>query len=386
MPAGDARVDGAAHRRGAAVCVAVYLASRLALEAVGLGARALILPMLPPGTVRWHYAETPALAIWGVWDTGWFIDIARDGYMRSVIETGPLQGAANWAFFPLYPLAGRAVAALTGLPIFASLLLVSNLAFLAALLVVWRLCRALSDEQVATCCVTLLAFVPGSYVFSSGYSELLFLLWVAGTLAALHQRAWLLAGALAALATLTRNTGILLLLPMCVAWGAAWRGGTPRPIVFAAAVSLPLLALGGWMAFLWAWAGDPLAFVHIQAAWGRTPMLPTDVLLAVTLYWRELPPELAPSAMAAWLSVRLCGLVVRQRNWPHAVLAVAMVVVGLSSGLLSYVRFVLVMLPLFVAAAIPLARRPRVFAVGLGTLAILNGLMMVSWALGVRIY
>ncbi|MGP0051206.1 MAG: hypothetical protein ACLPZR_20495 [Solirubrobacteraceae bacterium] len=62
--------------------------------------------------------------------------------------------------------------------------------------------------------VLVIAFWPAAYFFSAPYSESLFLAISAGTFLAARQARWLLAGLLGAAAAATRNTGILLVLPL----------------------------------------------------------------------------------------------------------------------------------------------------------------------------
>src|SRR5262245_13644407 len=82
------------------------------------------------------------------WDCGWYVEIARSGYTR-------LQ-ATN--FFPLYPALGRAFQELTTLEIETSLVLVSNLCGLAALVVIYRLFEEIENEHIARIATGLLVF------------------------------------------------------------------------------------------------------------------------------------------------------------------------------------------------------------------------------------
>ena len=62
----------------------------------------------------------------------------------------------------------------------------------------------------------LVAFFPAALFFSAVYSESLFLLLSVGAVLAARQGRWAWAGALAALAALTRNSGVLLLVPLAL--------------------------------------------------------------------------------------------------------------------------------------------------------------------------
>ena len=67
----------------------------------------------------------------GGWDTTWYLDVARHGYAHDVGQVGEV--FTNLAFFPLLPGVMAAALAL-GLNPFIAALVISNLAFLAALL------------------------------------------------------------------------------------------------------------------------------------------------------------------------------------------------------------------------------------------------------------
>ena len=101
-----------------------FVITRLALLLVGwLGFRLLPLPVAFPSAweisldgdrhaVVDHISPTshPWVNMLSRWDAGWYVEIARDGYLY---EPGV---PSNAAFFPLYPLLIRAVHALLLLP------------------------------------------------------------------------------------------------------------------------------------------------------------------------------------------------------------------------------------------------------------------------------
>ncbi|MDP3898034.1 MAG: hypothetical protein Q8Q62_15300, partial [Mesorhizobium sp.] len=66
-------------------CLVAYLASRGALTLIGVAAQTFILPLLPPGSYRWHEGVAPWLDVWGAWDSGWFTGIVEGGYMTTPI-------------------------------------------------------------------------------------------------------------------------------------------------------------------------------------------------------------------------------------------------------------------------------------------------------------
>jgi hypothetical protein len=199
------------------------------------------------------------------WDTQWYTDIARRGYdWKKSVGTSPA------AFFPLYPLLIRLGVILTHRSYLGVALAISNICFLGALGYLWRLAHWEFDTGVADRTVLYLAVFPTALFFFAGYSESLFLLLTVASFYYLRRRDWLLAGVLGAMASATRVTGILLLVPFVYEYARysnfSWRRVEFRGLVGLALVPVGLLA---FMLYLWRTVGDAFAFGHYQAAWQK---------------------------------------------------------------------------------------------------------------------
>src|SRR5919112_419667 len=104
--------------------------------------------------------------------------------------------------------------------------LISLLALPFALYFVYRIAEEGWGTRVAQGTVLALAFFPTSYFLNAVYTESLFLALSAGSLwAARVRKDLLLACALAAFATATRNVGVFLIVPLAYEW---LRGGAGR--------------------------------------------------------------------------------------------------------------------------------------------------------------
>ncbi len=246
-------------------CALVFLGLRLLTFVIGVVAVSVIPPIDPVGVPGWpaHPIPDPGwhnlFTAWERFDALWFLRIADGGYRG---------GDGSAAFFPLYPLAIRAVSwVLLGRP-FAASVLVSNASFLAALVMTYRLTALELDERRARTTVVLLAFFPTSYFFLMPYSEPLFLLLVVSAFWAARRERWLLAGACGALAALTRSVGIVLAPALAIeAWHRRTEGGRAWPGLLAAGATA-----GGTLAYLAWWqarTGDLLAPFSKQQDWQR---------------------------------------------------------------------------------------------------------------------
>ena len=271
-------------RRGLLYCLGVFGGVRLLLFAIGLAGVALLpdfsnvppavrgqipggvpTPVSVPGwpahaiTPGWHNVFTA----WEREDALWFLRIATTGYEKT---------DSSAAFFPLYPILIRAVSFPLGGHPFAASLVVSNLAFLGSLFVLLALTRReLASEEVARRAVLYAAVFPTALFFFAPYSESLFFLLVLLCFWAARHGRWEAAGAAGFLAALTRNLGLVLVLPLAVeavhqaASAKPWRWPV-RGLLWSAA---PALGTFAYAAYWRIQSGDWLAPVHQQAAWQR---------------------------------------------------------------------------------------------------------------------
>jgi hypothetical protein len=200
---------------------------------------------------------------WYQWDTVWFTRIASHGY-QTMPDRSP-------AFFPLYPLlmAGLGGGLVAGL-------VVANVAFLAALVLLHRLVATEVDEAAAERALWYLVAFPTGFFLTAAYNTGLFLALTLGCVYALRRQRWWLAGLLAALAGATRSSGLLLAIPMLYEYLRV-HGRRIRPDLLA--VALVPVGLLGYVAYTWRVLGDPLAFVHAQSHWYRRLDWPWSALV-----------------------------------------------------------------------------------------------------------
>ncbi len=187
-----------------------------ALWRLGLGLVALLadrfLPQLTP--VDFFYYRPPSanvlehklLGVWSAWDGQWFLQIAEVGYAPPGQST---------PFYPLYPALVRLLAFfLGGNDLWAGVIL-SLLCAALCFVLLHELVRREWDTRLADRAVLYLAAFPTSFFLVACYSESLFLALTLGAFLALrHGRHYLLGGVLVGAAALTRNLGLLLLLPL----------------------------------------------------------------------------------------------------------------------------------------------------------------------------
>lgn len=376
-------------REAITYCAVLFAVLRIATLVLGFVAVSVVPPLDPVGVPGWP-AGGPTSAGWHTvftawerFDALWFMRIADTGYRL---------GDGSPAFFPAYPLAIRAVSFVLGGHPFAAALLVSNAAFLGALVVVYLLTAEEFGRSLARTSVVLLATFPTSYFFLMPYSESMFLLFAVSAFRWSRRGRWPWAAAAGAAATLTRSIGVVLVPALAIEaiHRARERGERPWPGLLAAggAASGTLLYLGWWQIH----AGDWLAPLTRQQNWQRELSWPFATL------WEGTRTAFAYLGRADgwywlidWLIVvpviGLAVVVARRLRPSYAIyvwgsLLIPLTLVFRDRPLMSMPRFVLPLFPVFWAAALLVERSsiPRwalgaAGATGLAALAVLT----VNW-------
>jgi Gpi18-like mannosyltransferase len=371
----------------------------------------LLLPELEDdeGTTVLHAPVFRLVDVFWRWDAIHYHALAYDGYHDD--------GGLN-AFFPLFPLLVRLTSmllngALTVTPrpieentdygFLLAGILVPNVCFPLACALFYRLVlrdgRAEPDggHALAGRAVLYLALSPLALYFIVPYAESLFLCLTVGCFFFLRRRAWLWAGLCGFGAALTRQTGILLLLPFLVELALARRreGGLRRPREIGAALAglaLVPLGLGTFMLVLQWRIGNPLAFVQAQRLWEREYTLPWQTI--ADGLWYLLHPAASNSPSTYGTGVLNGGLtlgflviaLLSARSWrgSYTVYVLASLLLILSNHLIpplifhSMGRYVLVLFPVFLT----LARWGRRREVDTAILAF----SLVLFSLGVALY
>lgn len=370
---GRLRAGWLAEVRAAAVPVALaFTVTRLVIALVVWISQAII-PNRPGGFL---HAAPDNLLLDGLvrFDSWWYREIVRAGYTAGSIETGQ-QGTV--AFFPLYPMLVKGVSFVTG-NVYVAGVLVSNCCFLLALVALWCWARTDLGDDAAGRTIFYLAAAPTAVFFSAMYTESLYVLLVASTfLLARRGRFWL-AAIPAILASATRNTGVLMaaVIALEALQQAGVRLGPPgwRPraiIAFAGQQAmiagrawknwlpafLAPLGLFAYMAYLSNRFGDPLAFIHAQATWGRETnpggflrLLPHTVsqLGIESFAMGRFNAVAAMDVFFTLLFLPLVVAVVLRTRWSYAVYCGLTFVVPLATGSVgSMSRYVLMLLPCY---------------------------------------
>ena len=201
--------------------------------------------------------------LWERWDAVRYVAIARHGY----------QTAADFAFFPLYPLLIATIAYPLGdWSTFLVGVIISNAALLGALFILYQIAADSGGEQLARRTLLYLCIFPTAFFFFTAYNESLLLLFTAGTFLALRRQHWWLAGLLGFLAALTRSAGVFLVVPyLYELWVARESVIASLRNALLGILPIVLVPLGTLLYCFYCWkvTGNPLVFATVQDQWSR---------------------------------------------------------------------------------------------------------------------
>lgn len=209
----------------------------------------------------------------------------------------------------------------------------------------------------------LVAF-PTAFFLLAGYPESLALCLLVWSFIAARRGHWLLAGLGAAAATMTVfYLGVVVLALVVEVWEArpeapAWPEGWRRDGARVAMVAVPTgLFVIIWMAVCSHLYSDPLAFAHVQAAWGRHFAFPwtlADRTLGDLVHLRFLDTrtasvmELFDTVTVLLLAVTTVAVFRRVRRSYGVLLGVSFCLYTFQTILYSETREVLVLFPFFI--------------------------------------
>ncbi len=248
-----------------------YLAVHLAILVTTVYSILFVLPDFSGKSVHvytlWH--------AWQRYDANWFAGIAASGY----------KDATSTAFFPLYPLLERSLLPFVSSPYIAGLI-ISNVAGLIMLMVLYRLVREDFGHERALRTVLYISVFPTAFFFAAEYNESLFVCLSLLSFYNMRRGRWWVAGLFGLLASLTRSVGILLLVPFVYEYLHQHQFDLKKFRLNVLSGVLIVAGMGLFAAYCYLKFHDALAFSHAQAHWSRNFAFPGVVYLETLHYLR----------------------------------------------------------------------------------------------------
>lgn len=248
----------------------LFLVTRSILAIIGICSRKLL------GDVH-----NFSLGIWGVWDSGWYVEIAREWYAGE-------GGFGRFGFFPLYPFLIRILGWVVGNN-YISAVIISNTCIILTCVFLYKLVRSSLGEDAALRSIRYLFLFPASFILSGVFSESLLLTLVIMCFYYAKKEKWLFVGILGFLVSLTRSNGVFILLPMLYEYLKAKRFNLKkirRDISFLSLIPFGLFVFAGYCYYL---TGDFSAYVHAKETTFRLTLNNPINTLCISLGSANLP-------------------------------------------------------------------------------------------------
>jgi hypothetical protein len=368
--------------------LALFLSLRLALSLFALLASFLF--QLPPPCV-WDDGPTlhatgldfRLIGVWQRWDACWYLKIATLGYRP---------GDASVVFFPLYPRLMRLFGLVLNHDFILGGLAVSAVAYIIAIVGLYRLVEFDFDEEIARRSVLYISIFPVAFFFFAPFTESVFLALAVWTIYVARRRRWELVVVPAFCIGLTRTQGCLLSIPLAYEYFLQRRN---RPGVKVDERHPPRIAM---LTSLLPPAGFALFIVYSKLSTGWT------AFQAQQQWGLEIHPPWTV-VEASWAHIRANGDVIEALNLVLLLLSVVVLAVGLRRLPLSYTlyaapqllvvgsrlnffsplmatsRYVLVIFPIFVILAL-LGQGRRIHTAWLILSLLLFGFLLYAFLSG----
>ncbi len=231
------------------------------------------------GAIQAKYGNPYPISVMANFDGVHYVKIASEGYKQF-----------NQAFFPLYPLLIKFLAAPLNNNHVVAGILISTVSFIAGCTLLLKLLTDLYGQSKAVSSLLLLLVFPTSFFFQIIYTEGLFLFVCAAVLYALHKKRYTWVFFLAALSSLIRIQGIFLVFPIFFSFY-----DLKKPFfssIFTifrkhfALLIAPFIGLSCYMIYLYIYFHDPIYFFTAQPSFGAQRS--TSLILLPQVYYRYL--------------------------------------------------------------------------------------------------
>ncbi|MDP1931328.1 MAG: hypothetical protein Q8L60_07725 [Gammaproteobacteria bacterium] len=282
------------------------------------------------------------------WDCGWYTGVVESGYDLQP-HAHPHGDAANWAFFPAFPLAAEAIGAVANVSAGAALLMTAKLFFLFSIFAFVKFAQVWAPGVPAWLAAAVVGFQPYAIYGNVGYTESMFLLFTCLAFLALGKGRFVAAGLFGAVLSAVRPVGVLFVVPLLIA--GLRRLPTSdldeRGRILLGAMLVPV-GLSMFMIFLYQHTGDALAFSHVQIAWDRIPASPVEHLWQ-GLWGGDPMPQLW--AVMSLVALAMVAVLFFKREYELASFSLVATLVPLSTGLLAMPRYLWWQAPLLLLIA-----------------------------------
>lgn len=207
---------------------------------------------------------------WANWDGVHYLSIAGNGYLADL---------KTMVLFPGYPLLVKLTTFLFG-DLFFSAYLVSHLAAIGSLIMLYKLVLLLFNKEIAQRAIFYFLIFPSSFYLVAAYSESTFILFALLSFYFSFKKRWFLASVFGFGVSLTRVIGVVIIIPLILEY--LKQINFNRKKIKANFLWLTLIPMGAifYCLYLLNTVGNPFYFLDLQNAVRSTnPINPLVVLV-----------------------------------------------------------------------------------------------------------
>lgn len=360
--------------------IGLFLCTRIVLMIIGIFSRQLLSNSGLPHAQNGASPYLP-LAIWGVWDTRWYLDIAENGY--SFID---YNHQSNIAFFPLYPILVKILGMILSNKYYIAGLLISNVCLIAACIFLYKLIVLNSDHKLALRSIRYLFLFPVAFILSGMFTESLYLFLAIFCFYSAKKQRWLMVGIAGCLLALTRSLGVMIFIPMLWEYFASINFQIKKikfNILYLVLIPMGLLI---FILYNFHLTEDFFAFKNIQAAFDRdieNPSIISTFIFAFHAGIIRQDPKSLFEILFTIASLSILLISVRQISVSYLIFGLYSILIPLLTATTSMPRYILPIFPLYIILAKASQNRyiDQLMTVSLG---LLQGFLMVFWSYGLR--
>lgn len=302
----------------------------------------------------------PSVAVFDAlcrWDCVWYLNIAEESY--DSFPTTKANNVGNWGFFPLYPALVALIGLISPLTTLQTATILSLMLTFVSCLIAWPLLNGHRRSYVVYCTYFLAG--PFSFHFATSLTESLFVLTTSLAMLALQRRNYPAAGVATALLSATRIIGVFMVFATAITMLQHYLKNGGRLLHFPLivlrqphlllALFVSPLGLFAYILLLSLVVGDGFAFANVQRAFGRQVDWPWLHWLDAATYasatsWWPTPSQW--SATAVVVALGLVAVLMARKQYGLALFCLIAIILPISSGLASIVRYTGALVPLIV--------------------------------------
>lgn len=289
---------------------------------------------------------------WIKLDSNWYISLTNYGYTKAkLIDVHP---PANWPFFPLYPLVlkGSQLFVMHKISIYTLGIILSNIMMMIGIIYFYLFTSKKFDEDISFLACILLLFFPTSFYYSIIYTESLFFMLFSMGIYYTLKKNWPATIFIASMLAITRPVGVFFtIIPL---WEFYKNMNYDFKKLFNnlntyafLAIPVPLLI---FLTYMQRMTGSWLSPLVEQKNWGRTSKPFHEIITFILNPYIYKEWDLGViTAFLIVLVIFTLPIIYKKLGFGYFAFSLASLLLPISSGLSSLPRYILSIVPVFIA-------------------------------------